>query len=62
MSRVVRVYCGNTIGASSMFEEPPECFDEREVPISDEPGWELFESYVCPGCGLTNMVVDHAQS
>jgi hypothetical protein len=59
MSRTAHVYCGNNIGYGSMFEEPPECNYEGDVPLPENPEEDIYATFVCPGCGLTNNVDEH---
>lgn len=60
----VRVYCGNYVGEPHWHGlevyEPDECDWEGDIPMPDNEEERRLASFVCPGCGATNLVADHA--
>lgn len=54
------VYCGCTIATGSMFDDR-ECGWEGDVPISEDPEDRQFDTFDCPECGVTGLLVsDHS--
>jgi hypothetical protein len=60
--RTVHVYCGNYLfgGPVNDSGEPPECSYEADVPLTEYPEEDETATFICPGCGATNLVVDHS--
>lgn len=54
------VYCGCTIATGSFFDER-ECGWEGDVPLSECSEDRPFDTFDCPECKMTGLlVVDHA--
>ena len=58
--RTQRVYCGNYTKWRGYFEDPEECSWEGDVPLPEVPEEDAHATFVCPGCGATNLVRDHS--